>query len=286
MTAIWTLRTRRAAGPASDDRDALRDVETRASARCVICVCAPSDNRPAGGPASRTNCGSALSSPTSRAAARSRMKTTPTNSMPRASSPRTSSHGRDRRHFSECTFKLPQWGGLVRLKRATLHGRLIDLAHANDLPTDPAAHAVRAVPTSCRRICGVSRWARELVLGLCRLSCDGVKAELLATSGTGYYKPDQAAVALALFNQALEEATRHVWRSNISATSAASGRGPAGRQGASDALAPVRVYCGPSLSISAFSSSISDGFRLERGARTGPASWPTILAPALMMLTP
>lgn len=65
------------------------------------------------------------------------MKTTPTNSMPRASSPRTSSHGRDRRHFSECTFKLPQWGGLVRLERATLHGRPIDLAHANDLPADP-----------------------------------------------------------------------------------------------------------------------------------------------------
>lgn len=137
MTAIWTLRTRRAAGPASDDRDALRDVETRASARCVICVCAPSDNRPAGGPASRTNCCSALGSPTSRAAARSRMQTTPTNSRPRASSPRTSSHRRDRRPFSEYAFKLPQGGELVRLERATLHGRPIDLAHANDLPATP-----------------------------------------------------------------------------------------------------------------------------------------------------
>ena len=48
----------------------------------------------------------------------------------------------------------------------------------------------------------------------------------------------------------------------------------------------IGSYWGPSLSIRTLSSSISAGLRSVRGARTGPASWPTSLAPALMMLTP
>ena len=47
----------------------------------------------------------------------------------------------------------------------------------------------------------------------------------------------------------------------------------------------VLAYCGPSESISALSCSISAGFRSVSGARTGPASWPTIFAPAFTMLT-
>lgn len=49
--------------------------------------------------------------------------------------------------------------------------------------------------------------------------------------------------------------------------------------------APRLVYWGPSLRISASSMAISSGCRSVSGARTGPASWPTSLAPALTMLT-
>lgn len=45
------------------------------------------------------------------------------------------------------------------------------------------------------------------------------------------------------------------------------------------------AYCGPSVLISAASCSTSAGLRSVSGARTGPASWPTIFAPALTMLT-
>jgi len=43
--------------------------------------------------------------------------------------------------------------------------------------------------------------------------------------------------------------------------------------------------CGPSFSISTLSASISLGLRSVSGGRTGPASCPTIFAPALTMLT-
>ena len=41
----------------------------------------------------------------------------------------------------------------------------------------------------------------------------------------------------------------------------------------------------PAAAISAASCSTSAGLRSVNGGRTGPASWPTIVAPALMMLT-
>src|SRR5204862_8225956 len=43
--------------------------------------------------------------------------------------------------------------------------------------------------------------------------------------------------------------------------------------------------CEPSFSMSAASSSISPAFSSESGGRTGPAPWPTIVAPAFTMLT-
>ena len=51
---------------------------------------------------------------------------------------------------------------------------------------------------------------------------EGAKAELLNTSGTDYYRPDQAAVSFALFNQAIDDASVEVWRGNT-------GRLPRGR---------------------------------------------------------
>ncbi|MCY1351110.1 hypothetical protein D9M69_373660 [compost metagenome] len=45
------------------------------------------------------------------------------------------------------------------------------------------------------------------------------------------------------------------------------------------------AYCAPWASISAASCSYSSGSRSVSGARTGPASWPTIRAPAFTMLT-
>lgn len=44
-------------------------------------------------------------------------------------------------------------------------------------------------------------------------------------------------------------------------------------------------YCGPSRPISEASESTSAGSRSDNGGRTGPALWPTIVAPALTMLT-
>ena len=46
------------------------------------------------------------------------------------------------------------------------------------------------------------------------------------------------------------------------------------------------AYCAPWASISAASMAYSSASRSVSGARTGPASCPTIRAPALMMLTP
>lgn len=140
--------------------------------------------------------------------------------------------------FTEYTFELPQGGELVRLERATFDGRPIDLAHANDLPADPAAHAVRGraylVSQDLRSFTVGARAGAGAVQAFVSIIPtirgntvpdkvaslyheairDGAKAELLATSGTDYYKPDQAAVALAFFNQTLDEATTDVWRSN------------------------------------------------------------------------
>ena len=50
-------------------------------------------------------------------------------------------------------------------------------------------------------------------------------------------------------------------------------------------LLVVRPYCGPSLRISAASSSTSCGFRSDSGGRTGPALLPTMVAPAFTMDT-
>jgi hypothetical protein len=44
-------------------------------------------------------------------------------------------------------------------------------------------------------------------------------------------------------------------------------------------------YCGPTRSISSASCSHSNGVKSVSGGRTGPPGWPTISAPALMMLT-
>ena len=43
---------------------------------------------------------------------------------------------------------------------------------------------------------------------------EGATAELLGTFGTPYYRPEDAAVAYAKFQQAIDRATTDVWRSH------------------------------------------------------------------------
>lgn len=141
--------------------------------------------------------------------------------------------------FKEYTFELPQGAELLRLERATLNGRPLEVANARDLQADPwqqelqgrAYLATTNLSEFTVRTSGAGRLQvyASLMPGL-RGSMvpdevaslyheairEGAKAELLNTEGTDYYKPNQAGVALAFFQRAMDEATTDVWRSNTS----------------------------------------------------------------------
>lgn len=140
--------------------------------------------------------------------------------------------------FKEYNFELPQGAELLRLERATLNGWPLDVEHANDMPADPWTHAqkgrayltsqdLRNFTVSAHGGTGAVQVYVSLIPGIRGNTVpdkvaslyheairDGAKAELLNTSGADYYKPDQAAVALAFFNAAMDDATTDVWRSN------------------------------------------------------------------------
>lgn len=141
--------------------------------------------------------------------------------------------------FSEYTFELPQGAELLRLERATLNARPLDVANARDLPADPRTSELRGkaylVTTNLREFtvrtggAGKLQVYASLVLSLRgnilpdevgtlyhEAIREGAKAELLNTEGSDYYKPDQAGVALAFFQRAIDDATTDVWRSNTS----------------------------------------------------------------------
>ncbi len=140
--------------------------------------------------------------------------------------------------FKEYTFELPQGSELLRLERATMDGRTLEVANARDLPGDPSRHAQKGraylVSTDLRNFtvgahsaAGAvqvyvsllpslrSNTVPDTVASLYHEAIrDGAKAELLNTTGTDYYQPDQAAVALAFFQRSIDDATADVWRSN------------------------------------------------------------------------
>lgn len=141
--------------------------------------------------------------------------------------------------FKEYTFDLPQGAELLRLERATLNGRPLEVANARDLPADPwqqeqpgrAYLATTNLSEFTVRTSGAGRLQvyASLIPGLRGTMVpdelaslyheairEGAKAELLNTEGTDYYKPNQAGVALAFFQRAMDEATTDVWRSNTS----------------------------------------------------------------------
>lgn len=141
--------------------------------------------------------------------------------------------------FKEYTFELPQGAELLRLERATLNGRPLEVANARDLPADPwqqelqgrAYLATTNLSEFTVRTSGAGRLQvyASLIPGLRgnmvpdevaslyhEAIREGAKAELLNTEGTDYYKPNQAGVALAFFQRAMDEATTDVWRSNTS----------------------------------------------------------------------
>ena len=141
--------------------------------------------------------------------------------------------------FSEYIFELPQGAELLRLERATLNARPLDVANARDLPADPWKNELRGkaylVTTNLREFtvrtggAGKLQVYASLMLSLRGNSLpdevgtlyheairEGAKAELLNTEGTDYYKPDQAGVALAFFQRAIDDASTDVWRSNTS----------------------------------------------------------------------
>ncbi len=148
--------------------------------------------------------------------------------------------------FAEYAFELPQGAELRRIEAATLDGKPLEVAKEGSLPADPWRHArggcaylvtsdlasftvgalgaggtvqVRASLIPSTRGTNVPDSVARLYHEAIR---DGAKAELLATAGTDYYRPDQAAVSFALFNQAIDDASVEVWRGNT-------GRLPRGR---------------------------------------------------------
>jgi len=140
--------------------------------------------------------------------------------------------------FKEYTFEFPQGAELLRLERATLNGRDLELSRSRDLPSDPWRHAQRGcaylVSTNLRDFTvGAHGGSGQVQVYAALLPStratsvpdnvgtlyheairEGAKAELLNTNGTTYYSPDQAAVSLALFNQAIADAADDVRRSN------------------------------------------------------------------------
>ena len=141
--------------------------------------------------------------------------------------------------FTEYTFELPQGAELLRLERATLNGRPLEVAKSRDLPADPWQHELRGraylVTTNLREFTVRTGSAGRLQVYASLMPSlrgnsvpdevaslyheairEGAKAELLATEGTDYYKPDQAGVALAFFQRAIDDATTDVWRSHTS----------------------------------------------------------------------
>jgi len=139
--------------------------------------------------------------------------------------------------FVEYTFELPQGAELLRLERATLNGRPLRVVHARNADADPWRHAQRGhaylVSTDLRNFTvGALGGSGEVQVYAALLPTiratslpdsvgtlyheairEGAKAELLNTSGTDYYKPDQAAVALAFFRGAMDDAADDVSRS-------------------------------------------------------------------------
>lgn len=139
--------------------------------------------------------------------------------------------------FREYGFDLPPGAELLRIERATANGRTLEVAQGRDLPADPWRHAHNGqaylVSTDLENFTVAAGTAGPvqvfvtLIPSLRATSVpppmgslyheairEGAKAELLNTSGTDYYKPDQAAVALAFFQRAMDDASADVWRSN------------------------------------------------------------------------
>lgn len=138
---------------------------------------------------------------------------------------------------TEYSFELPSGAELVRLERATINGRPLELAQTRDLQADPWREARQGgaflVSANLREFCVTGRaqgavqvyvalmptlkssTVPDQIAGLYHEAIrEGAKAELLNQPGTDYYQPDQAAVALAFFNRARDEHGTDVWRSN------------------------------------------------------------------------
>lgn len=143
--------------------------------------------------------------------------------------------------LQEYTFELPQGAELLRLERATVDGRPLDVVNARDLPSDPWRHAqggAYLVSTDLNNFTvvvhgngGVQVYV-SLVPSLRATGIpdhlagnhheairEGAKAELLNIPGTQFAAPDQAAVALAYFRQACDRGVTEVWRSSTGRTS-------------------------------------------------------------------
>ena len=139
--------------------------------------------------------------------------------------------------FVEYSFDVPMGAEIARMERATLNGQELVLANARDLPADPMRHQLYEaaylvsndltnftvkVPSAGQVQAFVTLIptlrATSLPDHIASLYHDailqGAKAELLNTDGTEYYKPDQAAVALAFFTKAMDEHGTDVWRSS------------------------------------------------------------------------
>ena len=140
--------------------------------------------------------------------------------------------------FKEYTFDFPQGAELLRLERATGNGKPIEIANHRDLPADPWHHAVPGcaylVTTDLRNFTvGASGVASPVQVYVSLVPTvratsipdsvatlyheairEGAKAELMNTPGTSYYIPDQAAVSVALFQRAIDQATTDTWRSS------------------------------------------------------------------------
>lgn len=144
--------------------------------------------------------------------------------------------------FREYSFDLPQGAELLRIERATVNGRSMDVANARDLPADPWRHAAQGTAylvssdLQSMTVGAVDGGAVQVYVSLVpavggaylpddvatlyhEAIREGAKAELLNTPGASFFQPDQAAVSLAYFQRAVDEAGTDVWRSNTARVS-------------------------------------------------------------------
>lgn len=141
--------------------------------------------------------------------------------------------------LKDYSFDLPQGAELLRIERASLNGRPLALANTRDMQADPWQQSAQGrgaylASTNLQDFAiggapggGVVQVFVSLIPRLDSIALpdavgalyheairDGAKFELLSTRSADFYDANAAAVSLAFFRSAIDDACVDVWRSH------------------------------------------------------------------------